>query len=142
MDKNMKTIGLIGGMSWQSTVHYYQILNETIHQKLGGLHSAKVLLYSIDFSEMEKHQQKNEWDECARIVLDAAKTLEQAGADFILICANTMHKVYDQVQKNIHIPILHIADATADELKKCSVSKVGLLGTRYTLQDDFYIDIM
>ncbi len=135
----MKTIGLIGGMSWESTMHYYQLLNEEVNQRLGGLHSAKILLYSIEFSKMEEHQRKNEWDKCTDIVLDAAKTLEQAGADFLLICANTMHKVYEEVQSKISIPILHIADATADELEMNSITRVGLLGTRYTLLEDFYI---
>lgn len=134
----MKTIGLIGGMSWESTVTYYQIVNETIKKELGGLHSAKVLLYSVDFDEIEKYQASGEWDKSAEVLSQAAMNLEKAGADFIVICTNTMHKVVPQIQKHISIPIIHIAEATADELMKCGITKVGLLGTKYTMMQDFY----
>ena len=119
----MKTIGLIGGMSWESTVTYYQLINETVKEKLGGLHSAKILLYSVDFAEIEACQSKGEWDKSADILADAAKNLEKAGADFIVICTNTMHKVAPQIQEQIHIPILHIADATADALEQNHIKK-------------------
>jgi aspartate racemase len=134
----MKTIGLIGGMSWESTVTYYKIVNEVIKEKLGGLHSAKVLLYSVDFQEIEECQAKGEWDKSAKILAQAAINLEKAGADFIVICTNTMHKVVPKVQKKIKIPILHIAEATAQELKEHKVNKVALLGTKYTMKQDFY----
>ncbi|MBP0980763.1 MAG: aspartate/glutamate racemase family protein [Oscillospiraceae bacterium] len=134
----MKTIGLIGGMSWESTVTYYKIINETIKRELGGLHSAKILLYSVDFDEIEKYQSSGEWDKSAAVLGDAAANLEKAGADFILICTNTMHKVADAVQKRISVPILHIAEVTADVLKAKGIEKVGLLGTKYTMTQDFY----
>ncbi|MBP1576858.1 MAG: aspartate/glutamate racemase family protein [Oscillospiraceae bacterium] len=134
----MKTIGLIGGMSWESTVTYYKIINETIKRELGGLHSAKILLYSVDFDEIEKYQSSGEWDKSAAVLGDAASNLEKAGADFILICTNTMHKVADAVQKRISVPILHIAEVTADVLKAKGIEKVGLLGTKYTMTQDFY----
>lgn len=135
----MKTIGLIGGMSWESTTHYYQLLNEEVVNRLGGLHSAKIVLYSVDFDEIEKCQSANEWEKSGEILGEAAKGLEAAGADFILICTNTMHKVAPQIASMINIPILHIADATADELEKSGIRCVGLLGTKYTMIDDFYI---
>ena len=134
----MKTIGLIGGMSWESTVTYYQVINETIKQKLGGFHSAKILMYSVDFDEIETNMKSGDWSKNAAILSDAAKRLETAGADFILICTNTMHKVFDQVQAAVNVPLLHIADATGDVLKEAGIKKVGLLGTRYTMQQDFY----
>lgn len=134
----MKTIGLIGGMSWESTVTYYKIVNEVIKERLGGLHSAKVLLYSVDFQEIEACQAKGEWDKSADILAEAAGNLEKAGADFIVICTNTMHKVVPQIQAKIAIPILHIAEATAQELKEHQVKKVALLGTKYTMKQDFY----
>ena len=136
----MKTIGMIGGMSWESTVTYYQIINEVVKKELGGLHSAKILLYSVDFAEIEKCQMNGEWDKSAAILTEAARTLEKGGADFIIICTNTMHKVAPQIQKNIKIPIIHIADVTADELKKHNITKVALLGTKYTMTQDFYKD--
>ena len=136
----MKTIGLIGGMSWESTVTYYQVINETIKKALGGLHSAKLLLYSVDFEEIERYQAGGEWDKSAAVLADAAQRLEKAGADFILICTNTMHKVAPQVRERIRIPIIHIAEATADALKEKGVTKVGLLGTKYTMTQDFYKD--
>ena len=134
----MKTIGLIGGMSWESTVTYYQIVNEVIKRELGGLHSAKVLLYSVDFAEIEECQANEDWDKGAEFLSSAAKRLEQAGADYIIICTNTMHKVADKIQELIKIPIIHIAETTADELKKHNIKKVGLLGTKYTMQQRFY----
>ena len=134
----MKTIGLIGGMSWESTVTYYQIINDTIKEELGGLHSAKILLYSVDFAEIEECQAKGEWEKSGIILAQAAKNLENAGADFIVICTNTMHKVVPQIQKEIQIPIIHIADATAEGLKKEHIKKVALLGTKYTMTQDFY----
>lgn len=134
----MKTIGLIGGMSWESTVTYYQIINDTIKEHLGGLHSAKILLYSVDFAEIEECQANGTWDKSADILSDAAQRLEKAGANFIVICTNTMHKIVPQIQDGISIPILHIADATAAELKKNHISKAALLGTKYTMTQDFY----
>lgn len=134
----MKTIGLIGGMSWESTIPYYTIINQSIHETLGGLHSAKLILYSVEFDEIEKCQSCGDWQRSADILSDAAKKLELAGADFLLICTNTMHKVYPQIQAQVTIPILHIADATADALASDGVTKVALLGTRYTMQEDFY----
>ena len=134
----MKTIGLIGGMSWESTVTYYQVVNETVKERLGGLHSAKVLLYSVDFAEIEECQASGDWDRSAALLTEAAKNLEKAGADFIVICTNTMHKIVPQMAAGIRIPILHIAEATAAELKKAGISKVALLGTKYTMCQDFY----
>lgn len=136
----MKTIGLLGGMSWESTVHYYQIINEEVKNKLGGLHSAKIILYSVEFAEIENYQSSNQWKKCGEILGRAAKKLEDAGADFILICSNTIHKVTSQIASMIQIPVVHIADATADELKTCHIKRVGLLGTRYTMKQDFYKD--
>ena len=134
----MKTIGLIGGMSWESTVPYYQIINKEVKNRLGGLHSAKVILYSVEFDEIEKCQSNGDWEKSGDILGNAAKGLEAAGADFILICTNTMHKVAPQIQSMIHIPIIHIADATAEELEKCQIRSVGLLGTKYTMTQEFY----
>lgn len=134
----MKTIGMIGGMSWESTVTYYTIVNETVKRELGGLHSAKVLLYSVDFSEIEKYQADGDWDKSAEVLADAAERLEAAGADFIVICTNTMHKVVPQIQMRVKIPVLHIAEATAEELHKSGIQRVALLGTRYTMTQDFY----
>ena len=134
----MKTIGLIGGMSWESTVTYYRIINQTIKERLGGLHSAKLLLYSVDFAEIEDCQARGAWHESAEILTAAAKNLEGAGADFIVICTNTMHKVAPQVGEQISIPILHIAEATADALIRAGIKKVALLGTKYTMTQDFY----
>lgn len=136
----MKTIGLIGGMSWESTVTYYQIINETVKNKLGGLHSAKILLYSVEFAEIEECQAKGEWERSGEILADAAMRLESAGADFVVICTNTMHKVVDQIQAKIRIPIVHIADATAEALLQAGITKTALLGTKYTMTQDFYKD--
>ena len=134
----MKTIGLIGGMSWESTVTYYQLINETVKKEMGGLHSAKILLYSVDFAEIEEYQARGEWDKSAEVLSQAAVNLESAGADFIVICTNTMHKVAPDIQKRICVPIVHIAEATAEVLKEKGITKVGLLGTKYTMTQDFY----
>ncbi|WP_338591525.1 aspartate/glutamate racemase family protein [Shewanella khirikhana] len=134
----MKTIGMLGGMSWESTLSYYKAINEGVKQRLGGLHSAKIALYSVDFADIERLQHQGDWDATARILTDGAKAVEAAGADFLLICTNTMHKVAPQIAANIQIPILHIADATAGQLKADGISRVGLLGTRFTMEQDFY----
>ncbi|NLX71114.1 MAG: aspartate/glutamate racemase family protein [Clostridiales bacterium] len=138
----MKTIGLIGGMSWESTAKYYKIINETIKEQLGGLHSAKLILYSVDFQEIEECQSKGDWDKSAEILSDVAVKLQNAGADFIVICTNTMHKVVPQIKNKIQIPIIHIAETTAYRLKKNNISKVALLGTKYTMTQDFYKSII
>ncbi|WP_458413129.1 aspartate/glutamate racemase family protein [Schinkia sp. CFF1] len=134
----MKTIGLIGGMSWESSVEYYRIINEEAKKRLGGLHSAKCLLYSVDFDEIERFQAEGKWEEAGKLLGDVAYSLEKGGADFIVICTNTMHKVIDFVEEKIKIPILHIADATATQIKKANLQTVGLLGTKYTMEQDFY----
>ena len=134
----MKTIGLIGGMSWESTIPYYRIINEEIRNRLGGLHSAKIILYSVEFDEIEKCQSRNDWEKSGEILGKAAKGIEAAGADFLLICTNTMHKVAPQIASMVRIPIIHIADAAADELEKYNIKRVGLLGTKYTMTQDFY----
>ena len=129
----MKTIGLLGGMSWESTVSYYQLINEGIKSELGGLHSAKLALYSVDFAEIEKLQHQGKWDKTAEILTVAAQGVEKSGADFILICTNTMHLVAPQIQAGISVPLLHIADATAEEIIKKGIKKIGLLGTAFTM---------
>ena len=134
----MKTIGLIGGMSWESSIEYYRIINETTKAKLGGLHSAKSVMYSVDFAEMEVLQHQDQWTEAAKMLIDAAKKLETCGADFIVLCTNTMHKVADDIQANINIPFLNIADATAQLVKNSGIQKIGLLGTRFTMEEEFY----
>ncbi len=134
----MKTIGLIGGMSWESTVTYYQMINEGIKDSLGGLHSAKVLLYSVDFFEIEALMSRGAWDEAAELLGDVAQRLEEAGADMILICTNTLHKVAPQVQSRIRVPLVHIAEAAAEELLSKGITRVGLLGTKYTMTQEFY----
>ena len=134
----MKTIGLIGGMSWESTIPYYRIINEKVKETLGGLHSARIILYSVEFDEIEKCQASGRWDDSAEILGDAAAKLEGAGADFIVICTNTMHKVAPQIQRRISVPVIHIADATADRLEEQKIRKVALLGTKYTMTQDFY----
>ncbi|KGK88100.1 aspartate racemase [Desulfosporosinus sp. HMP52] len=134
----MKTIGLIGGMSWESSSEYYRIINEEVKQRLGGLHSAKCILYSVDFEEIEICQRNGDWKKAAQILIDAAQSLELAGADFILICTNTMHKVAKEIQAGINLPILHIADITAQHVLSNDIKTVGLLGTRYTMEQDFY----
>ncbi|MCP6730589.1 aspartate/glutamate racemase family protein [Bacillus subtilis] len=134
----MKTIGLIGGMSWESSAEYYRIINEEIKKKLGGLHSAKCLLYSVDFKEIEHYQSVGAWDKAGEALGEVARSLEKAGADFIVICTNTMHKVIGYIQEMITIPILHIADATAEQIIRQDIRSVGLLGTKYTMEQDFY----
>lgn len=134
----MKTIGLIGGMSWESSAEYYRIINEEIKKKLGGLHSAKCLLYSVDFKEIEHYQSIGAWDKAGEALGQVARSLEKAGADFIVICTNTMHKVLGYIQEMITIPILHIADATAEQIIRQDICSVGLLGTKYTMEQDFY----
>lgn len=134
----MKTIGLIGGMSWESSAEYYRILNEEVKRQLGGLHSAKCILFSLDFEEIEALQAQGNWEQAGEILASAAATLERAGADFILICTNTMHKVAETVERKINIPLLHIGDATAAKIKNAGIQNVGLLGTQYTMEMDFY----
>lgn len=134
----MKTIGLLGGMSWESTVSYYQTINRVVAHRLGGLHSAKILLNSVDFHEIEQLQHSNSWDECGDILAAAARNLELAGADFIVLCTNTMHRVAPQIEADLSIPILHIADATAASILSSGMSRVGLLGTRFTMEQHFY----
>ena len=134
----MKTIGLLGGMSWESTVEYYRLINEGIKSKLSGLHSAQIAMYSVDFEPIEQLQKSGEWESSGEILADAAKKIESAGADFLLICTNTMHKVAQQIEAAIQIPLIHIADATAEELIKNNMQSVGLLGTVFTMEQDFY----
>jgi aspartate racemase len=134
----MKTIGLIGGMSWESSIEYYRIVNETAKAKLGGLHSAKSIMYSVDFAEIETLQHQGKWHEAAQVLIGVAKSLESGGAGFIVLCTNTMHKVANDIQAHISIPILHIADATAQQIKDAGIDKIGLLGTRFTMEEDFY----
>jgi len=134
----MKTIGMIGGMSWESSAEYYRMVNEEVKRQLGGLHSAKIILFSVDFNEVERCQSEGRWDDAGEILGEAAYSLEKAGADFIVICTNTMHKVIDQIYQKTSLPILHIADETAAQIKKLGIKKVGLLGTKYTMEQDFY----
>ncbi|WP_107948983.1 aspartate/glutamate racemase family protein [Lysinibacillus parviboronicapiens] len=134
----MKTIGLIGGMSWESSAEYYRLINENVKQQLGGLHSAKCILYSVDFQEIEHYQAAGEWEQAGQVLGEAAQSLERAGADFIVICTNTMHKVINVIEANITIPILHIADATAAQIQQAGLQKIALLGTKYTMEQDFY----
>jgi len=134
----MKTIGLIGGMSWESSLEYYRIINETVKEKLGGFHSAKSVMYSVDFEEVEKLQHQGKWDEATELMIDAAQKIERAGADFIVICTNTMHKMAEKVQNSIKIPLLHIADVTAEKIKAQRLKKVALLGTKFTMEEEFY----
>ena len=134
----MKTIGLIGGMSWESSAEYYRVINETVKERLGKLHSAQSLMFSFDFDQIESLQHQGRWDEATRLMIDAAKRLERGGADFVVICTNTMHKMADQVQAAIHIPLLHIADATAEVIQDRGLQRIGLLGTRFTMEETFY----
>ena len=135
---NLKTIGLIGGMSWESTATYYKIINETVKEKLGRLHSAKCILYSVDFQEIEECQANGNWEKSGEILGEAAYNLEKAGADFIVICTNTMHKVVNQVKEKISVPILHIAEMTAEKILEKGLKNIALLGTKYTMEQDFY----
>jgi len=134
----MKTIGLIGGMSWESTLPYYRQINELVKQRLGGLHSARIVLYSVDFHDIERLQYSGNWDEAGRMLAAAARSLEAAGADFLVLCTNTMHKVAPAIEAAVRIPLLHIADATAVEIRRAGLRRVGLLATRFTMEQDFY----
>ncbi len=134
----MKTIGLIGGMSWESSIEYYRIINQEIGKALGEVHSAKSVMISVDFGEIEALQMEGDWDQATEILVECAKNIESAGADFLLICTNTMHLMAGEVQAAIQIPLLHIADATARAVKSSGLDKVGLLGTRFTMEKDFY----
>ena len=134
----MKTIGLIGGMSWESSIEYYRIINEMVKERLGGLHSAKCIMHSVDFADVEPLQHEGHWDEPAEHMVRAAQSVEAAGADFLVLCTNTMHKTADQIERQTSIPFLHIADATAQKVRDHGLTTVGLLGTRFTMEDDFY----
>lgn len=134
----MKTIGLIGGMSWESSAVYYQLINQQIKEKLGGNHSAKSLMYSVDFNEIEKLQHAGQWEKLTTIMIEAADKLEKAGADFVVICTNTMHKMAPEIEAQLSIPLLHIADATAKAIHKKGLKKIALLGTNFTMSQDFY----
>ena len=136
----MKTIGLIGGMSWESTVPYYRIVNEAVRDTLGGLHSAKIVLYSVDFDEIEQLQRTGDWDEAGAVLASAAVALEGAGAELLVLCTNTMHKVAPAIESAVGIPLLHIADPTAAAIKAAGLTRVGLLGTRFTMEQEFYRD--
>jgi len=133
----VKTIGLLGGLSWHSSLEYYRIINQAVQDRLGGAHSARCLLYSLDYAEVDALERQNRWDDTAAIVLAAAQSLERGGADFLVICTNTTHKLADRVQAKIGIPILHIADATARAVRERGMQRVGLLGTRFTMEEDF-----
>lgn len=134
----MRTIGLVGGMSWESTLEYYRIINQRVKEKAGGFHSAKIVLYSVDFQEVESRQHEGRWEELTVLMIDAAQRVERAGAELLVICTNTMHMMADRVQNSIRIPLLHIADVTAEAVKSRSLARVGLLGTRFTMEQDFY----
>lgn len=134
----MKVIGLIGGMSWESTAVYYKIINDEIKERLGGLQSAKILLYSVNFHEVQSMQSEGRWEEATEIMCDAANRVERGGADCLLICTNTMHKMAFEVKECVKIPLIHIADATAAKIKKSGIRKIGLLGTKYTMEEAFY----
>ena len=134
----MKTIGLIGGMSWESTAEYYRIINEAVKERLGGFHSAKIVMYSVDFKEIRELQLEAGWDEATNLMIDAARRVERGGADFVLICTNTMHEMAEEVEASISIPLLHIADVTAERIISSGLKKVGLLGSAFTMEQDFY----
>ncbi|MGW6532699.1 aspartate/glutamate racemase family protein [Streptomyces venezuelae] len=136
----MKTIGLIGGMSWESSAEYYRLLNALVRERLGGLHSARCVLYSVDFAEIERLQVAGEWERAGDVLAAAGKGVEAAGADLVLICTNTMHKVADQVQAALSVPLLHLGDATAEAVRRAGITRVGLLGTAFTMEQDFYRD--
>jgi aspartate racemase len=137
-EQAMKTIGLIGGMSWESSIEYYRIINETTRDRLGGLHSARSIMVSVDFAEIETFQHEGKWDAAASILIAAAQNVEKGGADFVVICTNTMHRLADEIEQHIGIPLLHIADATARRIKSEGLNRVGLLGTRFTMEQAFY----
>ncbi len=134
----MKTIGLIGGMSWESSLLYYRLINEAAKERLGGFHSAKCIMYSVDFAEIEPLQHKGRWEDAARRMIEAVRHVEDGGADFVILCTNTMHKTASEIERHVSIPLIHIADSTAEKIKLEGLSKVGLLGTRFTMEDDFY----
>ncbi|HIJ55201.1 MAG TPA: aspartate/glutamate racemase family protein [Deltaproteobacteria bacterium] len=134
----MKTIGLLGGMSWESSTTYYQIINEAVREKLGGLHSAKCIMASVDFAEIEILQSEGKWKEAALVLSQSAIDVENGGADFLILCTNTMHKIAAEIQQSLSIPLLHIADATAQRIKSHGIKRIGLLGTRFTMEEDFY----
>ena len=134
----MKTIGLLGGMSWESTVPYYQTINRVVGERLGGLHSAEILLYSVDFHEIEQLQHAGRWEESGELLSNAARALQSAGAEFLVLCTNTMHRVAPQIESKVSIPLLHIADATAESISSAGLTQVGLLGTRFTMELEFY----
>ncbi len=134
----MKTIGMIGGMSWESSIEYYRIINEAVKERLGDLHSAKSVMVSVDFAEIEMLQREGKWGQATRAMVAAARSVEAGGADFLIICTNTMHKMAEEVQQGIGIPLLHIADATAEVINAQGLQRVGLLGTRFTMEEDFY----
>lgn len=136
--QQLRTIGLLGGMSWESTAHYYRCMNELVRQRLGGLHSARLLLYSVDFHDIERLQREDRWDEAGRYLAGIAQSLEQAGAEALVLCTNTMHKVASLIEAGLSIPLLHIADPTADAIRARGLNKVGLLGTRFTMEQEFY----
>ncbi|QCI28471.1 aspartate/glutamate racemase family protein [Caminibacter pacificus] len=138
----MKTCGIIGGMSWESSAEYYKLINEQINRKLGGLHSAKIILYSVDFQEIAEYQKNNLWEKSAEVLSNAAKSLEKAGADFVMIATNTMHKVADKVKSSISIPLLDIRDSLIEEIKAKNLKNVLLLGTKFTMEDCFYVDYL
>lgn len=136
--EELKTIGLLGGMSWESSSEYYRIINQTVNRKLGGHHSAKSVMYSVDFEEIKKLQHNDRWEEATELMIKGAQYIEKGGADFLIICTNTMHKMASEIQQHISIPILHIADATAMKIKDQGISRIGLLGTKFTMEEDFY----
>jgi aspartate racemase len=136
----MRTIGMLGGMSWESTAEYYRLANELVRERLGGLHSARLALVSLDFADIERHQVAGEWDEAGKILADAARRVEAAGADLLVLCSNTMHKVADAVQAAVGIPLVHLADTTAEAAHRTGLSTLGLLGTAFTMEQDFYRD--
>lgn len=136
----MKTIGLIGGMSWESTVPYYKLVNEVVKERLGGLHSAKVILYSVDFAEVERMQHSGDWESAGQLLAAAARSLQSAGAEFLVLCTNTMHKVAPAIEAAVAIPFLHIADPTGHAIKAAGCKTIGLLGTRFTMEESFYKD--
>ncbi len=134
----MKTIGLIGGMSWESSLEYYRMINETVKQRLGGLHSAQCLLFSVDFAEIEQMQMAGQWDQAGQAMAEAAQRLERGGADFVVLCTNTMHKLAGDIEAAVSIPLLHIADPTAGAIQAAGIRRIGLLGTAFTMEQDFY----
>ena len=134
----MKTIGLLGGMSWESTVEYYRLINEGVKEQLGGLHSAEIVMFSVDFAEVERLQHASDWEDAGKLLTESARRIERAGADFLVICTNTMHKLADDIAGGIGIPLLHIADATAEAIKSAGMKRVGLLGTKFTMEQEFY----